>query len=86
MQACDVCGNVYDKAFSVTQGRDTFTFDSIECAAVRLAPSCSHCDCRILGHGVENEEGIFCCAHCARKAGEHGVRDCVEGGEEARAS
>ena len=43
------------------------TFDSIECAAAQLAPECAHCGCRILGHGIETPEAIFCCAHCARK-------------------
>ena len=52
MAICDTCGNDYDKAFTVTRadGR-TATFDSIECAAVGLAPECAHCGCRILGHG-----------------------------------
>src|SRR5437588_11447401 len=28
-------------------------FDSFECAIAALAPTCKHCDCRIIGHGVE---------------------------------
>ena len=48
MAICDTCGNHYDKAFTVTfhDGR-TATFDSVECAAVQLAPECAHCGCRI---------------------------------------
>ena len=76
MAACDTCGNDYDKAFTVTRADGhTATFDSIECAAVGLAPVCAHCGCRILGHGVEADDKIYCCAHCARKAGSTGVSD-----------
>jgi len=44
MAICDTCGNHYDKSFTVTfsDGR-TATFDSVECAAVQLAPECAHC-------------------------------------------
>lgn len=75
MATCDVCGNEYDKTFTVTQGERTGTFDSFECAAHAMAPTCPHCGVRILGHGVEADQQIFCCAHCARHAGEHGVTD-----------
>ncbi len=40
-----------------------------------MAPTCAHCGCRILGHGVETDGSIFCCAHCARAVGEHGLVD-----------
>ncbi|MEE6280539.1 hypothetical protein [Georgenia sunbinii] len=75
MATCDVCGNEYDKTFTLTQGDRTGTFDSFECAVHAMAPTCAHCGCRILGHGVEADERIFCCASCARQAGEHGVAD-----------
>ena len=44
MAICDTCGNHYEKSFTVTfsDGR-TATFDSVECAAVQLAPECAHC-------------------------------------------
>lgn len=76
MATCDTCGNHYDKAFTVTwaDGRSA-TFDSLECAAMQLAPECAHCGCRILGHGIETEEAIFCCAHCARKDTNADVND-----------
>lgn len=76
MAICDTCGNDYDKAFTVTwaDGR-TATFDSVECAAVELAPMCEHCDCRILGHGIEADHAIYCCAHCAREAGNPDATD-----------
>jgi hypothetical protein len=33
-----------------------------------LAPACTHCGCSIIGHGVEMDGQLFCCAHCARHA------------------
>ena len=53
MPQCEVCGNVYDKAFEVVMGSKSHVFDSFECAIHALAPACSHCGCRIVGHGVE---------------------------------
>ncbi len=70
MAQCEVCGNDYDKAFTVSRDGETHTFDSFECAIEALAPRCDHCGCRIIGHGVEANGSIFCCAHCA---GEEGV-------------
>lgn len=65
----DVCKNEYDKTMEIRlQGR-TGTFDSFECAIQALAPTCEHCGCRIIGHGVEADGKIFCCANCARAVG-----------------
>lgn len=75
MAKCEVCGNDYDKAFEVTMQGRSHTFDSFECAIHALAPTCSHCGCRIIGHGVEQGGRIFCCAHCASHAGASGLRD-----------
>jgi Rieske Fe-S protein len=75
MARCDVCGNDYDKAFQVTQGGKSMTFDSFECAIQAMAPKCAHCGCRVIGHGVEADTKIFCCAHCAKHAGISGVSD-----------
>ena len=72
---CEVCGNDYDKAFTVLLGEERHTFDSFECAIHKLAPACEHCGCRIVGHGVEQDGQIFCCAHCARFAGARGLTD-----------
>jgi hypothetical protein len=69
MAKCDCCGNDYAKAFQVTMAGQTYTFDSFECAIHMLAPNCDHCGCRIIGHGVEAGERIFCCANCAREMG-----------------
>jgi hypothetical protein len=78
MPRCDVCGNDYDKTFEVRHAGRAYTFDSLECAAQQIAPICTHCRCRILGHGLEQEGQIFCCAHCARAEGKREVRDRVD--------
>lgn len=72
---CETCGNDYDKAFTVTIGKEEHTFDSFECAITKLAPRCSHCDCRIIGHGVEAQGIMYCCAHCASEAGHSEMKD-----------
>ena len=75
MAKCECCGNDYDKAFTVTMGSQTRTFDSFECAINVMAPTCAHCGCRIIGHGVEKRGAIFCCVHCAEQEGVTGLRD-----------
>ena len=72
---CDTCGNDYDKSFQIVMSGRTQTFDSFECAIHMLAPTCSHCACRIIGHGVESSGRYFCCANCAKLAGVKGLRD-----------
>ncbi|HEU0192239.1 MAG TPA: hypothetical protein VFR17_13375 [Mycobacterium sp.] len=68
MGVCAKCGNDYDKAFTVTWEAGSAMFDCLECAAAVVAPECSQCGCRILGHGLEDADGIYCCAHCARRS------------------
>ncbi|XPP25477.1 MAG: hypothetical protein ACNYNX_07400 [Leucobacter sp.] len=75
MKTCDTCGNSYDKTFTVTRGEVSGTFDSFECAVQAMAPECDNCGCRILGHGVESEGQMYCCAHCAREEGEYELVD-----------
>ncbi|MFN2388756.1 MAG: hypothetical protein ABR575_04015 [Actinomycetota bacterium] len=76
MAACAVCGNEYDKSFQITTSDgQTNDFDSFECAIHALAPSCAHCGCKVLGHGHEAGGSVYCCAHCARGAGETGLKD-----------
>jgi len=75
MAKCEVCDNEYDKAFVVTMDGTEHTFDSFECAIHALAPGCAHCGCRVIGHGVEQDDTIFCCASCAMHAGVAGLRD-----------
>ena len=75
MATCDVCGNDYDRAFQVVTSGRTYTFDSFECAIHKLAPSCKHCGCKIVGHGVEAAGSYFCCAHCAHHEGARSIVD-----------
>jgi hypothetical protein len=75
MARCEVCGNDYDKSFEVVMAGQSHQFDSFECAIHALAPHCTHCDCRVVGHGVEAAGQIFCCASCAEAAGVSGVKD-----------
>jgi hypothetical protein len=75
MARCEHCGNDYDKSFTVTKEATTHTFDSFECAIHVLAPRCAHCNCAIIGHGVEAQRRIYCCANCAKESGVTGLRD-----------
>jgi len=76
MAKCEVCGNDYDKAFTVNMpGHSSHTFDSFECAIHALAPQCAHCGCRVVGHGVEKAGTIYCCANCAKHEGVAGLKD-----------
>ncbi|NGR09331.1 hypothetical protein G5B41_17465 [bacterium SGD-2] len=75
MARCDSCGNDYDKAFQLTQGGRTYTFDSFECAIRTVAPRCAHCDVPIIGHGLEQGTSMYCCAHCASQSGATDLKD-----------
>jgi hypothetical protein len=75
MAKCQVCGNEYDKSIEIIVAGQSHTFDSFECAIHALAPTCSHCSCRVIGHGVEGAGRFYCCANCARQSGVGGARD-----------
>lgn len=75
MAQCEVCGNDYDKAFEVRAAGETHVFDSFECAIHRMAPHCTHCGCKVIGHGIEADGQFFCCAHCSRQSGVAQVAD-----------
>lgn len=75
MPTCETCGNDYDKAFTVQAQGEDHIFDSFECAIQALAPVCDHCGTRIIGHGIEAGDRMFCCAHCA---GQDGVAEAVD--------
>ncbi|PPE70174.1 hypothetical protein IS481_03025 [Caldimonas thermodepolymerans] len=83
MARCETCGNDYHLSFDVVMAGRRHTFDSFECAIHKLAPVCSHCGCRIVGHGIESVSGFFCCAHCASEAGVSGAVDNTRAGEGA---
>ena len=69
MPQCENCGNDYDKTFVVKAFGEEHIFDSFECAIQSLAPVCDHCGTRIIGHGIEAGDRMFCCAHCAEHEG-----------------
>lgn len=78
MARCEVCSNDYHLSFQVvTAEGESHVFDSFECAIHKLAPECSHCGCRIIGHGIEADTSFYCCAHCAEKEGYPGAVDHV---------
>lgn len=72
---CAVCGNEYDKLIEIKRGGKTDFFDCFECAIHAMAPQCHACDLKVIGHGVEVDDTVFCSAHCARKHGEVGLSD-----------
>jgi hypothetical protein len=69
MAHCETCGNDYDRTITVTRAGVSHTYDSFECAIHALAPICERRGIRILGHGVETSDHIYCSANCARGAG-----------------
>jgi len=75
MATCEVCGNDYDKSFQVKKDGREYTFDSFECAIQKLAPTCVHCKCRIIGHGLEKNGTYYCCGHCAHESGVKELKD-----------
>ena len=75
MPQCEVCGNDYDKAFEIRRNHVSHFFDCFECAIHALAPTCQHCGCRIIGHGVEMSGRMFCCANYAEQEGVRGFTD-----------
>ena len=78
MPRCEFCGNDYDKAFEVRMNGESHTFDSFECAIHALAPTCTTCGVRIVGHGLEANGSFYCSDHCAGKAGVTGLNDRVD--------
>jgi hypothetical protein len=76
MATCSTCGNDYERTFHVRAYDGTeYDFDSIECAAAAVSPRCAHCGCTVLGHGIQADSAVYCCANCARGSDVEGVRD-----------
>jgi hypothetical protein len=76
MSVCETCGNSYDSTFTVklADGRE-HVFDAFECAIEKLAPRCAACGCRVIGHGMQHGDTVYCSAHCARCNGVDGLAD-----------
>jgi sulfur relay (sulfurtransferase) complex TusBCD TusD component (DsrE family) len=75
MAICKVCGNDYPYSFEIVRDGQSATYDCFECAIHDFAPTCAHCQCRVIGHGIAAGAEIFCCAHCARQRGVTNVAD-----------
>ncbi len=75
MGTCATCGNVYDDTLRIITRGEEFEFDSFECAIQKLAPRCERCGVRVIGHGVQHDETVYCSAHCAEQAGVSGLVD-----------
>lgn len=75
MAICKVCGNDYPHSFEIVRHGQSATYDCFECAIHDLAPTCAHCQCRVIGHGIAADDMVYCCAHCAREHGVSGVAD-----------
>ena len=71
MPRCATCGGDYNQAMDIRLNGVTSTYDCFECAIHALAPTCEHCGCRVIGHGVERDGKVFCCDHCAKQTGVH---------------
>lgn len=75
MAQCEVCGNDYAMSFEIHAQGAVHVFDSLECAAHRMAPICERCGVKVLGHGVSAQGVFYCSAHCAREEGHPEIRD-----------
>jgi hypothetical protein len=74
MALCDVCGNDYDKAFTLTQGDRTGTFDSFEWAIHAFAPECTTAASGSAAMAPKATAGS-CAERIANKAGVTGIDD-----------
>lgn len=72
---CETCGNRYAHCFEIVMEGESHFFDCFECAIHELAPSCATCGVMIMGHGMEADGVMFCCASCARAEGVTKLRD-----------
>ncbi|ETX29031.1 hypothetical protein [Roseivivax isoporae] len=69
MPQCDQCGNDYANLMTIEKNGQRYGFDCFECAIEKMAPRCAVCSTRVIGHGMETDDAIYCCDHCARRAG-----------------
>jgi|EndMetStandDraft_5_1072996.scaffolds.fasta_scaffold757095_1 hypothetical protein len=69
MSVCDGCGNRSERLFTVQTHDDrVFVFDSLQCAAPIVSPTCAECLSMILGHAVEVGSAIYCSSGCAERS------------------
>lgn len=79
MRNCETCGNHYGPLMAIQINGQEHLFDCFECAIHSLAPRCANCGVKVLGHGVEVNNTIYCSAHCGRAKGERGFCDHLPG-------
>lgn len=79
MDICEACGNHYENPMVIRIKGTEHLFDCFECAIHALAPKCANCGVRVLGHGVEVNDTVYCSAHCGRMGGERNFCDHVSG-------
>lgn len=72
---CHVCGNEYDKPLEIAVDGGTRSYDCFECAIHDLAPTCANCGVKIVGHGVQAADTMYCGAHCAQAQGAAALQD-----------
>ena len=78
MATCEVCGNEYEKCFTVACEGETHTFDSFECAIRRPGPAMR--PLRLQDRWARGRAGRdhVLLAACARQEGVGGVVDRAE--------
>ncbi len=75
MARCELCGNAENETIEIIKRGKTHVFDSFECAIQSLAPVCSFCGVKIIGHGLLEKNLLYCSAHCAREGVENELED-----------
>jgi len=63
--------NDYDKVFTVTVGGRKHTFERYPRARAGVCALWL----QVMGHGVEHDGTVFCCASCAKHEGLAGLKD-----------
>ncbi len=67
MEQCEVCGKEYNERFD---GRMNGWEHITDCFAVLLevlAPRCAICGGAVTGPGLDEDQSIYCCGHCASR-------------------
>lgn len=66
---CDICGFMTEEPLTVAYHGRTTSYCCFECAITELAPECTKCHCKIIGHGSYGQDGhVFCSHHCRQES------------------
>jgi hypothetical protein len=63
-RACELCGEVSERPFQITQEERVRVFDSFECAVAALAVLCHGCGALVMGKGLVLGSRPFCSRDC----------------------